>query len=68
LAENRLSTSLRFPFACLANKKRKVVFVFDRQERQTHANSYTFYLRYIGPLPAGNDVKVDITKSRQRKQ
>ena len=25
------------------------------------ANSYTFYLRCSGPLPAGNDVKVDVT-------
>jgi predicted nucleotidyltransferase component of viral defense system len=38
-----------------------ITFEFDREDRQTHINSYTFYLRYIGPLPAGNDVKVDIT-------
>jgi len=38
-----------------------ITFGFDRQDRQTHINSYTFYLRYIGPLPAGNDVKVDVT-------
>ena len=38
-----------------------ITFVFDRQDRQQHANSYTFYLKYTGPLPAGNDVKVDIT-------
>ena len=38
-----------------------ISFVFDRQDRQTHIDSYTFYLRYTGPLPAGNDVKVDIT-------
>lgn len=38
-----------------------ISFVFDRQDRQTHINSYTFYLRYTGPLPAGNDLKVDIT-------
>lgn len=38
-----------------------ITFEFDREDRQTHSNSYTFYLRYIGPLPAGNDVKVDIT-------
>ncbi len=31
---------------------------FDREERQ---NSHTFYLRYQGPLPAANDMKVDIT-------
>jgi hypothetical protein len=38
-----------------------IVFVFDRADRQKHANSYTFYLGYTGPLPVGNDVKVDIT-------
>ena len=26
-----------------------------------HQNSHTFFLRYQGPLPAANDVKVDIT-------
>jgi uncharacterized protein len=34
---------------------------FDREDRHGHKNSYTFYLRYQGPLPAPNDVKVDIT-------
>ena len=38
-----------------------IVFTFDREDRHAHANSYTFYLRYVGPLPSGNDVKVDIT-------
>jgi predicted nucleotidyltransferase component of viral defense system len=38
-----------------------IAFAFDRQDRQQHANSYTFYLSYRGPLPTGNDVKVDIT-------
>ena len=38
-----------------------IVFKFDREDRQTHENSYTFYLKYEGPLPAGNDVKVDVT-------
>jgi predicted nucleotidyltransferase component of viral defense system len=38
-----------------------IVFAFDRQDRQPHVNSHTFYLKYTGPLPAGNDVKVDIT-------
>jgi predicted nucleotidyltransferase component of viral defense system len=42
-----------------------ITFVFDRQDRQTNINSYTFYLRYTGPLPAGNDVKVDITISER---
>jgi hypothetical protein len=38
-----------------------ISFAFDRQDRQQHTNSHTFYLRYVGPLPAGNSVKVDIT-------
>ena len=27
-------------------------FTFDREDRQKHSNSYTFYLKYEGPLPA----------------
>lgn len=38
-----------------------IQFGFDREDRQKHDNSYTFYLRYEGPLPRGSDVKVDIT-------
>ncbi len=38
-----------------------IVFGFHREDRQKHENSYTFYLRYEGPLPRGSDVKVDIT-------
>jgi predicted nucleotidyltransferase component of viral defense system len=34
---------------------------FDREDRHGHQNNHTFYLRYQGPLPAANDVKVDIT-------
>ncbi|EQD24873.1 MAG: hypothetical protein D084_Lepto4C00323G0002, partial [Leptospirillum sp. Group IV 'UBA BS'] len=34
---------------------------FDREDNHGHQNSHTFYLRYQGPLPAANDVKVDIT-------
>ncbi|MEJ7669602.1 MAG: nucleotidyl transferase AbiEii/AbiGii toxin family protein [Casimicrobiaceae bacterium] len=34
---------------------------FDHEDRHGHQNSHTFYLRYQGPLPASNDVKVDIT-------
>jgi predicted nucleotidyltransferase component of viral defense system len=34
---------------------------FDREDRNSHQNSHTFYLSYQGPLPASNDVKVDIT-------
>jgi predicted nucleotidyltransferase component of viral defense system len=36
---------------------------FDREDRHGHQNSHTFYLRYQGPLPAANDVKVDVTIS-----
>ena len=42
-----------------------IVFNFDREDRDSHANSYTFYLRYVGPLPSGNNVKVDITLREQ---
>ncbi|MER1941242.1 nucleotidyl transferase AbiEii/AbiGii toxin family protein [Castellaniella sp. FW104-16D08] len=34
---------------------------FDRLDRHSHQNNHTFYLRYQGPLPAENDVKVDVT-------
>ena len=42
-----------------------VEFAFDREDRHSHANSRTFYLRYVGPLPAGGSVKVDITIREQ---
>lgn len=38
-----------------------ITFVYDREDRDAHTNSHTFYLKYVGPLPAGSDVKVDIT-------
>jgi len=40
-----------------------IVFRFEREDRQSHVNSHTFYLRYEGPLPAraASPVKVDIT-------
>jgi uncharacterized protein len=44
-----------------ARESSGITFAFDRQDRQTHANSYTFYLAYTGPLPVGNDVKMDVT-------
>lgn len=34
---------------------------FDREAPRQGRNSFTFYLRYQGPLPAQNDVKVDVT-------
>ena len=40
-----------------------IVFRFERQDRESHANSHTFYLGYEGPLPArsASQVKVDVT-------
>ncbi len=38
-----------------------VQFQLDREARRQGQNTHTFYLRYQGPLPATNDVKVDIT-------
>jgi predicted nucleotidyltransferase component of viral defense system len=38
-----------------------IAFTFDRQDLRARANTYTFYLRYAGPLPGNNDVKVDVT-------
>ena len=38
-----------------------VRFQFDREARRQGRKSYTFYVRYQGPLPAQNDVKVDVT-------
>lgn len=40
-----------------------VQFALDRMARRQGQNSHTFYLRYLGPLPSPNDVKVDITIS-----
>ncbi len=42
-----------------------ITFVFDREDRLQHVNTYTFYLKYTGPLPAGNNAKVDITVREQ---
>jgi predicted nucleotidyltransferase component of viral defense system len=38
-------------------------FTFERKDRQSHVNSYSFYLSYQGALPNPNTVKVDITIS-----
>jgi predicted nucleotidyltransferase component of viral defense system len=38
-----------------------ITFAFEREDPRAHANSYTFYLSYTGPLPRGSNVKVDIT-------
>lgn len=42
-----------------------IEFAFDREDRHSHVNSHTFYLRYVGPLPAGGSVKVDVTIREQ---
>jgi predicted nucleotidyltransferase component of viral defense system len=42
-----------------------IEFAFDREDHRPHANSHTFYLRYLGPLPAGGTFKVDITIREQ---
>ena len=40
-----------------------IVMRYEREDRQSHANTHTFYLAYEGPMPARspNEVKVDIT-------
>ena len=38
-------------------------FTFESEDHQSHVNSYTFYLRYQGPLPTPNTIKVDNTIS-----
>jgi uncharacterized protein len=45
------------------NQGSGIRFAFDREDRHNHANSYTFYLNYEGPLPVPNSVKVDLTIS-----
>ncbi len=42
-----------------------IQFGFDHLDEEPHANSYTFYLSYQGPLPARNTVKVNITISER---
>jgi uncharacterized protein len=39
-----------------------IIFTFGRQDPRVRVNTHTFYLRYAGPLPGNNDVKVDITR------
>ncbi|MEW6087480.1 MAG: nucleotidyl transferase AbiEii/AbiGii toxin family protein [bacterium] len=40
-----------------------IKFYFSRQDRHNHANTYTFFIGYEGPLPAASNkgVKIDIT-------
>jgi len=49
------------PVYARVHEQSGITFAFDREDRQKHLNTYTFYLKYMGPLPSGNDVKVDIT-------
>jgi predicted nucleotidyltransferase component of viral defense system len=49
------------PVYAAVRKASAIEFAFDREDRHSHANSHTFYLRYAGPLPAGGSVKVDVT-------
>ncbi len=44
-----------------------IPFRFEREDRQQHSNSHTFYLAYEGPLPArtASEVKVDVTIREQ---
>ena len=42
-----------------------IEFALEREDRHSHANSHTCYLRYSGPLTAGGSVKVDITIREQ---
>jgi len=60
LTLDELKTRLE-PVYAAVREASGIVFGFDREDRQKHENSYTFYLRYEGPLPKGSDVKVDIT-------
>jgi len=41
-----------------------ITFRFEREDSQSHQNSYSFYLAYDGPLPnttSGKEIKADIT-------
>jgi len=38
-----------------------IIFTYDRQDPRVRVNTHSFYLRYTGPLPGSNDVKVDVT-------
>src|SRR3990170_2693340 len=58
-----IQRELEEPFE-VVHRASGVVLRYAREDRRPHANSYTFYLGYEGPLPgrsAGKEVKVDIT-------
>ena len=63
LALETIRRELEEPFE-VAYRASGVVLRYARDDRHLHANSYTFYLGYEGPLlggPGGKEVKVDIT-------
>jgi predicted nucleotidyltransferase component of viral defense system len=49
------------PVYAAVGQQSGIVFAFDRQDQRVRANIHTFYLRFTGPLPGNNNVKVDIT-------
>jgi len=49
----------------IVRERSGITFAFERSDHQKHLNSHTFYLKYIGPLPGDNDVKVDVTIREQ---
>src|SRR5258708_31886767 len=49
------------PVCAAVGQQSGIVFAFDRQDQRVRTNTHTFYLRYTGPLPGNNNVKVDIT-------
>ena len=59
-----IRTHLESVYAAVNNAS-AIEFAFDREDGHSHENSHTFYLRYVGPLPAGGSVKVDITIREQ---
>jgi len=63
LAFEAIRRELEEPFE-VAHRASGVILRYARDDRHPHANSYTFYLGYEGPLPGGptgKEVKVDIT-------
>lgn len=67
VAVETIQTELEGPFEA-AHRASGVILRYSREDRHPHANSYTFYLGYEGPLPggaAGKEVKVDITTKEE---
>ncbi len=52
------------PIFARVRKDSGIVFQFQREDRNSHQNSYTFYISYAGPMAAIGaikEVKVDVT-------